>query len=128
MSAITTRKSRTMNWLEGVTLLAGLQALPTFSGMALVLKLDGRVDIINRPGSAAILVLAASILSALVTVWLAPKFPRILRSSYEPIYFDASLSFSEKILRWRTDPTGSRQLLTNVLTLSLLALIVLSVG
>lgn len=127
MSAITTRKSRTINWLEGVTLLAGLQALPSFTAVALVLKLDGKFDMASRPGSAAIFVLAASILSALVTVWLAPKFPRVFRSSYEPIYFDASLSLSEKILRWRTHPTGSLLLLTNVLMLSLLALTAASV-
>lgn len=127
MSAITTRKSRTINWLEGVTLLAGLQALPSFTAVALVLKLDGKIDMANQPGSAAIFVLAASILSALVTVWLAPKFPRILKSSYELIYFDPTLSFSEKILRWRTDPAGSRRLLADVLMLSLLALAVASV-
>ena len=34
--------------------------------------------------------------------WLARKFPRFVKNSYEALFFDASLSFSGKVLRWRT--------------------------
>jgi hypothetical protein len=60
--------------------------------------------------------------------WLAAKFPGFVKNSYEPIYFDAGLSFAEKIRRWRTEPKASLQLLVNVIMISLLALAVLSMG
>ena len=59
---------------------------------------------------------------------LAAKFPRFFKNSYEPIFFDKSLSLSEKVLRWRTQPMVSLQLLTNVVMLSLLAVAVMTVG
>ncbi len=128
MSAITAPKSRKMNWLEGATLSAVLQGLPTFAGAAMLLKLAGNAQIVNNSGGALIFVLMTSILYAVVTPWLAPKFPRFFANSYEPLFFDASLSFSEKVLRWRTQPKASLQMLTNVVMLSLLAVAVLTVG
>ena len=50
MSAIVAPKSRTMNWLEGVTLSAILQGLPTFTGAALLLKLAGSGQIVGQTG------------------------------------------------------------------------------
>ena len=128
MSAITAPKSRKMNWLEGATLSAVLQGLPTFTGAAMLLKLVGSSHIVNDTGGALIFVLTSSILYAVVMPWLAPKFPRFFANSYEPLFFDAGLSFSEKVLRWRTQPKASLQLLTNVVMLSLLAVAVLCVG
>jgi hypothetical protein len=65
---------------------------------------------------------------ALVTAYFGPKFPRFFKNGYEPLFFDATLPFAEKISRWRTQPTASLQLLTTVIMLSLLAVAVASVG
>ena len=135
MRAIAAPKSRTMNWLQGVTLSAVFQGLPTFAGAALLLKLFGGAHIVaggahvvNDAGGVVIFVATTSIFYAMLTPWVGAKFPRFFVKSYEPIFFDASLSFSEKLLRWRTKPTTSAQLLTNVTMLSLLAVAVMSVG
>jgi hypothetical protein len=94
----------------------------------MLLKLAGSAHIVNDTGGALIFVLMTSILYGVVMPWLAPKFPRFFSNSYEPLFFDASLSLSEKVLRWRTQPKASLQLLTNVVMLSLLAVAVLCVG
>ena len=69
----------------------------------------------------------ASFFHALIVPWLAPKYPKFFKNSYEPLFFDAGLSFAEKVLRWRTQPMASLQLLTNVVMLALLAVAALSV-
>ena len=43
------------------------------------------------------------------------------RNSHQPLFFDGSLSFSNKIEKWRVQSVTSLQLVTNVLMLSLLA-------
>ena len=73
-------------------------------------------------------VVLASILHGLLTPWLAPKFPKFFNHSYEPLFFNAGLSFAEKIEQWRVQPTTSLQLVTNVLMLSLLAVGVASLS
>lgn len=128
MNAIAAPKSRSINWLEGVTLSALVQGMPTFTAAALLLKLLGSAAIVNDPGGIAIFVFTTSIFYGLMTAWLGPKFPRVLKNSHEPLFFDAGLSFSEKLTRWRTQPAVSLQLLTNVVLLSLLAVAVMSVG
>lgn len=65
---------------------------------------------------------------ALATPWLGPKFPRWFKTSYEPLFFDATLSLSERLSRWQTQPATSLQLVTNVALLSLLAVGVVSLG
>jgi hypothetical protein len=42
-----------------------------------------------------------SFVYGLFTPWLAPKFPKFFKHSCEPLFFNASLSFSEKIATWR---------------------------
>ena len=42
----------------------------------------------------------ASIFHGLLTPWLAPKFPKFFKHGYEPLFFNASLSFIEKIEKW----------------------------
>jgi hypothetical protein len=111
-----------------VTLSAVFQGLPTFAGAALLLKLFGNTHIVNDAGGVVLFVATTSILYAMLTPWLAAKFPRFFGKSHEPIFFDASLPFSEKFLRWRTKPTTSVQLLTNVVMLSLLAVAAISAG
>jgi hypothetical protein len=110
-------KSSAQNRLEGFALTAILQGFPTFAATALLLKL-ARHDI---AGGVVLFVVLTSVLHGLLTPWLAPKFPRFFKNSYEPLFFDATLSFSEKIEKWRGQSVTSLQLVTNVLMLSLLA-------
>ncbi|TKW78127.1 MAG: hypothetical protein DI543_12050 [Bradyrhizobium icense] len=128
MTAIAMTKSRTQNWLEGVTLTGLFKGLPAFVAAAMLLKLFGSSHIVNDDGGVLIFLLATTLLYALVTPWLAPKFPRFFKHGYEPLFFDASLSFSEKIVRWRTQPMASLQLMANVMMLSLLAVAVMTAG
>jgi hypothetical protein len=128
MNATAVPKSRALNVLEGMTLCAIFQALPTFAGAVLPLKLAGDHQILGERYGAAIFVASASVLYALTMPHLGPKFPRFFRNSYEPLFFDASLPFSEKLSQWRVRPTTSLQLVTTVMMLSLLAVAVVSVG
>ena len=127
MNTITAQKSPSLNRLEGMTLTGALQALPTYAAAALLLKLVGSTQIVSYPGGAVTFVVLASFFHALIVPWLAPKYPKFFKASYEPVFFDASLSFAEKVLRWRTQPMASLQLLTNVVMLALLAVAALSV-
>lgn len=128
MNAIAEPKSRRLNLLEGMTLSAIFQAVPSFAGAVLLLKLVGSNEIVGKPGGAAIFVVVTALIHAVSIPYLAPKFPRFFRNSYEPLFFDATLSFSEKLFRWRTQPATSLQLVTNVMLLSLLAVGVVSLG
>ncbi|CAN7443163.1 hypothetical protein LJR220_004011 [Bradyrhizobium sp. LjRoot220] len=127
MNAITAPKSPGLNRLEGMTLTATLQALPTYAAAALLLKLVGSSQIVSYPGGAATFVVLASFFHALILPWLASKCPKFCKASYEPLFFDTSLSFAEKVMRWRTQPMASLQLLSNMVILSLLAVAALSV-
>jgi hypothetical protein len=127
MDTIAAPKSRRLNWLEGVTLTSLFHGLPTFAIAVLLLKIAGSRNIVADPGGAAIFVALASVFYALVTSYLGPKYPKVFRNGYEPLFFDATLPFGEKILRWRTQPTTSLQLVTVVMLLSLLAVGVASV-
>ena len=117
MNAVAVPKSSLQNRLEGFALTAFLQGFPTFAGAALLLKLA------HHPiaGGAVFFVVATSILHGLLTPWLAPKFPKFFKNSYEPLFFDAHLSFAEKLSQWRAQPIVSLQLVTNVMMLSVLA-------
>ena len=126
MDAISAPKSPQTNRLEGFVLTALFQGFPTFAAAALMLKLVGSHEIVGH--GAAIVVVLAALFYALLMPWLGRKFPNRFRHGYEPLFFDVSLSFSEKIARWRTQPVTSLQLVTNVMLLSLLAVGVASVG
>ena len=128
MNTGTVPKSHALNWLEGVTLSAIFQGLPTFAGAVLLLKLAGAHEIVGDRYGAAIFVALASLFHGLMMPWLAPKFPKLFRNSYEPLFLDASLSFSEKLAQWPVQPKTSLQLVTTVMMLSLLAVGVVSVG
>src|SRR5436190_7403074 len=123
MNAIAAPKSHRINQLEGITLTGIFQAFPTFAATVLLLKLAGSREIVGDPGGAAIFVA----LAALVVPHLGPKFPRFFKNSYEPLFFDATLSWREKLAQWRTRPTTSLQLVTTVIMLSVLAVVVVSV-
>ena len=128
MDAISTPKSASQNRLEGFVLTALFQGFPTFAGAALLLKLAGSHEIVGTRYGAAIFVVLAALFYALLTPWLGRKFPGRFQHGYEPLFFDASLPFIEKIARWRTQPVTSLQLVTNVMLLSILAVGVASVG
>jgi hypothetical protein len=124
MNALATPKPSLQNRLEGIALTAIFQGVPTFAAVTLMAKLAHH-QIAGGPVS---FVAAASLLHALMTPWLAPKFPRFFRNSYEPLFFDARLCFVEKLSQWRAQPIVSLQLVTNVMMLSVLAVAVASMG
>lgn len=128
MHAVVAPKSHRLNLLEGMALTAIFQAVPTFAGVVLLLKLVGSSQIVDPNGNPAVFVVMTSMLYALLMPYLGTRFPKLSKNSYEPLFFDASLSFSEKISRWRTQPATSLQLVTIVMMLSLLAVAVVSVG
>ena len=121
MNAIAAPKSDRINRLEAFALIALLQGLPTFAAAVLMLKLTGAHEIVGERYGAAIFVTLATLLYALITPPLARKFPKFFKNGPDPLFSDASLSFAEKIAKWRTQPTASLQLLTTVILLSLLA-------
>jgi hypothetical protein len=128
MNAAAVPKSRALNLLEGMTLCAAFQTLPTFAGTVLALKLAGDHQILGERYGAAIFVGLASAFYALTMPYLGPKFPKLFKNSYQPLFFDASLPLSEKLAQWRVKPATSLQLVTTVMMLSLLAVAVVSVG
>jgi hypothetical protein len=121
MNAIATQKSASQNRLQGFALTAILLGFPTFAAAALLLKLAGSHEIVGKRYGAAIFVVLASIFYALLTPPLAGRFPKRFEHAYEQLFFDATLSFAEKIAQWRTQSRASVQLVTTVLLLSLLA-------
>ncbi|MGY3529797.1 hypothetical protein [Bradyrhizobium sp. USDA 4452] len=128
MNAIAAPKSSALNRLEGFALTAILQGLPTFAAAVLVLKILGAREIVGERYGAAIFVVLASLIYAAIMPKLAAKFPRRFGNAYAPMFFNAGLSFSEKIARWRTQPNVSLQLVTTMIMLSLLAVAVVSAG
>ena len=121
MNAISESRTPSQNRLEGFALTALLQGLPTYAGAVLLLKLVGAHQIVDERGGAAIFVVLASLFHGVLMLWLGPKFPRVFRHSYEPLFFDARLLVSEKIAQWRAQPFVSVQLVTIVIMMSLLA-------
>jgi len=127
MNTIAPAKSSQQNRLEGYALTAMFQGFPMFAGVALCLKLMGAPEIVGDRWGAAIFVTLASLIHALLVPWLAPKFQRVIRHGYEPLFFDPSLSFAEKIAQWRMKPAVSIELVSNMLMLAVLAVGVASV-
>jgi hypothetical protein len=128
MNAVSESKSPSQNRLEGFALTAIFQGFPTFAAAVLILKLAGSHEIVRERYGAAIFVALASVVYALFTPLLARRFPKWFRHGYEPLFFDATLSFAEKIAQWRVQPAASKQLATTVIMLSLLAVAVVSLG
>jgi hypothetical protein len=126
MNAVTAPKSDRMNRFEGFALIALLQGFPIFASTVLLLKLMGSHQIVSNKFGAAIFVALATPVYAWITPVLVRKFPKLFRNSHEPVFYDAGLSFSEKIAQWRTQPKASSQLLATVIMLSLLAVAVAS--
>jgi hypothetical protein len=79
-------KSAQRNRLEGYALTAMFQGFPMFAGIALCLKLIGAPEIVSDRWGAAIFVALASLVHALLVPWLAPKFPKLIRHGFEPLF------------------------------------------
>src|SRR5258708_3804029 len=107
MNATSVQKSRARNLLEGMTLSAICRTLPIFAGAVLLLKLAGvHVIAVERQ---AIFVALAWLRYAMTAPFLGHRFPRFFKYSYEPLFFDAKLSFSEKLSQWRAQLKASQQ-------------------
>jgi len=126
MNAVAAPKSSAQNRLEGFALIAVLQGLPTFAAAVLVLKVMGAPEIVGERYGAAIYVVLASLVYAALTPLLAAKFPKRFVHVHAPVFFDASLSFAEKVAQWRSQPMVSLQLMTTTIMMSLLAIAVVS--
>ena len=128
MPAIAASKSRSLNTVEGIALIAIFQAVPNFVAAVLLLRLAGIGDITSDGGATAIFVALAALFYAFAIPFLASLTPNLAAGSYEPLYFDPRLSFAEKLLCWRTSPNASLRLLITAIVLSLLAVAVILVG
>ena len=84
-------------------------------------------DLVGDPG-VAIFVAIASLAHALLAVSFGPSFPTFFKTVYEPKFFEAHLSLTDKITAWRTQPVASLQLMTIVLLLSVMAVVTATVG
>lgn len=115
------------NRLECFALYALLQGVPFYSGIALMMMLINTSEFADQRYGAAIFIAMTSAFHALVNPWLGPKFPYFFRHSFEPLFADPALPFSEKVSRWLAQPKTALQLLTNLLMLSVLAVGVASI-
>lgn len=113
-------KSRQTNFLEGLSLTATLQAFPTFTAAVMMMKLVGTGSIAKDAGGAVMFIATTSMLFALITGWLGPKYPRFFRNSYAPVFFEASLTLKDKVSAWLAQPATQQQMLTGMIMLALL--------
>ncbi|XUM24438.1 hypothetical protein ACRAVF_15385 [Bradyrhizobium oligotrophicum S58] len=118
-------KAAVLNLLEGMALTALFQAVPTYAGAALILKLAHSTAL--RPGIIGF-VASATIIHVLMTAAAGPRYPRLLKQAYAAEFYDATLGLADKVLRWRTQPEGSLQLLSSTVMLALLSVAVLAMG
>jgi hypothetical protein len=121
MNATAVAKSRALNWLEAITLSA-IFKMPPVSAVA-VLMFIGAHGIADRH-RAAVVVALVSPLYTLTMSLLGPIFPKSFEYTYEPLFFDATLSFSEKLSHWRTQPNTSLQPAAAMIALLLLTVLV----
>ncbi len=119
MTFITASKSGPLNWLEGFALTTILQGFPIFAAASLMVKLLGD----SRGSSSRDSPLRWRRSSTASSSSRSESAFPTVKNGYEAQFFDASLSFSEKIARWRAKPATSVQLMASVLLLSLLATI-----
>jgi hypothetical protein len=121
MTALAASKFVNRNKLECFALYALLQAMPFYSGVALAMKLINSSEFADQHYGVAIFIAMTSTFHALITPWLGPKFPYFFRHSFEPLFADQTLSFSEKVSRWLAQPNTALKLLNSFLLLSVLA-------
>ncbi|MGJ4952274.1 hypothetical protein [Bradyrhizobium sp. HKCCYLS20291] len=123
--SISTPKPASLNLLEGMALTALFQAIPTYAGAALILKLAHSTAL--RPGILGF-VISATIVHVLMVAAAGPRFQRLLKQAYAAVFYDATLGFADKVLRWCTQPETSLQLLSTTVMLALLSVAALAIG
>jgi hypothetical protein len=121
-------KSRLLNWLEGVALAIILQGGPIYASAALILRLANHDMVHPGRGLIFFLVIANFIYGLLSSLLGGPRGRKFFKHGYEPVFFDRTLSFADKIAQWRVQPRVTVQLLRAVIMLSVLAVAVLSLG
>jgi hypothetical protein len=89
----------------------------------LPVKLAGSPERVSPPGGVGLFIGLAMLIQTLTVTLLGSRFLHIFRNVYEPLFYDATISFSDTIARWRVQPAASLQLLTTVMMLSLLAVV-----
>jgi hypothetical protein len=128
MIATATPKSRFVNWLEGVTLTALLQGMPSFACAALIMP-HTHSGVADTPGRVLSFFAIATLIYALVAPLLSgPRCRKIFKNGYEPLFFDSMLSMADKVAAWRVQPRVSVLLVSNVMTLSVLSILSLGMG
>ena len=118
-------KAALLNLLEGMALTALFQAVPTYAGAALILKLAYSTAL---QGGIIGFVTTATIIHVLMASAAGPRYPRLLKQAYAPVFYDATLGLADKVLRWRTQPDGSLQLLSSTVMLALLSVAALAMS
>ena len=112
---MTPAAGKTATFLVGTLLIAIVFGLPTFVGAALLLKLFHRSAIVTDSQGIVGFVVSTSLLTGLMAGWLGPRYPKLFVGSYEPAFFDASLSLREKVARWLAEPRCQQRVLTSML-------------
>ena len=125
---MTPAAGKTATFLVGTLLIAIVFGLPTFVGAALLLKLFHSSATVADSQGIVGFVVSTSLLTGLMAGWLGPRYPKLFVGSYEPAFFDGSLSLSEKMSRWLAQPLCQRWVLTSMLMVSMLSLMVMAQG
>lgn len=125
---MTPAAGKTATFLFGTVLIAIVFGLPTFVGAALLLKLFHSSAIVTDSQGIVGFVVSTSLLTGLMAGWLGSRYPKLFVGSYEPAFFDGSLSLSEKMSRWLAQPLCQRRVLTSMLMVSMLSLMVMAQG
>ena len=125
---MTPAAGKTATFLVGTLLIAIVFGLPTFVGAALLLKLFHSSAIVADSQGIVGFVVSTSLLTGLMAGWLGPRYPKLFVGSYEPAFFDGSLSLSEKMSRWLAQPLCQHRVLTSMLMVSMLSLMVMAQG
>ena len=125
---MTPAAGKTATFIVGTLLIAIVFGLPTFVGAALLLKLFHSSAIVADSRGIVGFVVSTSLLTGLMAGWLGPRYPKLFVGSYEPAFFDGSLSLSEKMSRWLAEPRCQQRVLTSMLMVSMLSLMVMAQG
>ena len=125
---MTPAAGKTATFIVGTLLIAIVFGLPTFVGAALLLKLFHSSAIVADSQGIVGFVVSTSLLTGLMAGWLGPRYPKLFVGSYEPAFFDGSLSLSEKMSRWLAEPRCQQRVLTSMLMVSMLSLMVMAQG
>ncbi|CCD83939.1 conserved membrane protein of unknown function; putative membrane protein; putative exported protein [Bradyrhizobium sp. ORS 285] len=108
-----------------MALTALFQAIPTYAGAALILKL-ARSHTLHT--SIIGFVAIATIIHVLMTSAAGPRYPHVLKQAYAAEFYDATLGLADKVLRWRMQPEASLQLLSSTVMLAILSIAALAMG